>query len=428
MNDTSRAGRWAGLAMMVTAGACAAGCAAGPPQAQATMRPAVAAHPAAVSSGLPAPGSRCRKHRLKLRPGERVPAAYLAAVQFLSPASGVGVTESKISCMIGPGGGALEDMTPWPVVSADGGRTWRAAGGELPRWLQPGVNRAQLAFAAPGAGWLTAGGALAFTSDGGRHWRRVIPRAQVAELASGGSIVAALAVQRDGAIRVWRLSPGSSRHRQLPPVPGPPLSSQAGQVAAQSMAIAARSGQLVLNVPGAAKDRLIAIGRTGRPWAPRTEPCLPGTGADSNNPLAGFQALVAAPGGLLGAVCGHGVGMEKGVQSFLLSRDGGQTWQRRSAEVPGRADPSGMPFGDLAGVASPAGPVFYIVTGEEVKTSIDGGSRWRSVVSPDIPGNGSFGAEFSFLGRRHGWLLLPGEGLLRTTNGRRWVVLGKLAR
>lgn len=343
---------------------------------------------------------------------------------LLSPVSGVGVTASKITCTIGAGGVSTEDLTPWLVVSADGGRTWRVAGAQLPRWLSPGFSEARLAFSTEGTGWLAASGALAYTSDGGRRWHQVNLDGQIAELVSGGSYVAVLVARHDSAPLAWRLAPGSARHWPLPPVPGP-LTLPAASLAIQSLAVMAPSGQLVLDVPGTSIDRLIAIGPADRGWVSRTEPCHQAQLPD--DPLSGFQALVAAPGGDLGAVCGHGVGMMHATQSFLVSRDGGRTWRLRSAAVAFQPDPSGMPFGGPTGVACPARSVCYLATAAEVKTSTNGGVRWRSVGPPAVPGNSAFGAVFSFLGWQNGWLLLPGEALLRTTNGMRWVALGRLS-
>lgn len=57
--------------------------------------------------------------------------------------------------------------------------------------------------------------------------------------------------------------------------------------------------------------------------------------------------------------------------------------------------------------------------------------EWRRAVAisraPAVPGSNAFGAVFSFLGWRNGWLLLQGEGLLRTPNGTRRVALGRLS-
>lgn len=209
------------------------------------------------------------------------------------------------------------------------------------------------------------------------------------------------------------------------PGPGTGTLTPAASLAVQSFVVMAPSGRLVLDVPGTSMDRLTAIGPADRGWVSRTEPChqarLP------NDPLSGFQVLVADPGGGLGTVCGHGVGMMHATQSFLVSRDGGRTWRLRSAEAAFQPDPFGVPFGGPMGVACPARSVCYLATSAEVKTSTDGGVRWRSVVPPGVPGNSAFGAVFSVLGWRNGWLLLQGERLLRTTNGTRWIALGRLS-
>jgi hypothetical protein len=417
MRFTGRARASATVTIMIIAGAAGCGTSA---RHSASHRPAVTR---SQETALPAPGSRCVHRKLRLRPGERVPAAYLAAIQFVSPASGVGVTESEISCLIGPGGGGSEHLTPWPVVSADGGRTWRASGSELPRWLQPGAAEARMAFSTARTGWLTAGGALAFTGDGGRRWERVNLGGQVEGLASSGSVRGVLVATPHGGIRVWRLAASSSRHSPLPPLPGPPPTASAYSVTGQSMAVLGQTGKLVLDVAGRATDRLVAIDPAGRHWVSLTEPCHPAAPGSDNDPLAGFQALVAA-GGELGAVCGHGVGMMHATQSFLLSRDSGRTWRLRNAEQAFRPARHGMPFSSLLAAASPAPPVFYMATEAEADVSTDGGLRWRLIAAPGIPGNGADGAAFSFSGPRHGWLLLVGEGLLGTTDGIHWLPLG----
>jgi hypothetical protein len=403
------------IALLVTAVAGAAGCAAARPAGR-PARP----HPAAA--GLPAPGGRCMHGGLDLRFGERVPAAWLAAIEFLSPADGAGVTASLVSCTSGPGGSGTGHLTPRLVTSADGGMTWRTDGPALPRWLQPGSGPAQLAFSGPGRGWLAAGGALAFTGDGGRHWQRLARAEQFQALASGGRYVAAVSRTRGGQLRVWRLAPGGATGLALTPVPGQPAI-PAGEPAATalSVAVVARTGQIVLALPRGTGDRLIAQ-LPGRRWIALTEPCLALNGTDS--PRAGFEALAAAPGGGLGVVCGHGAGMMHASHSFWLSRDGGRTWRRRATDRAFGPDRSGLPFSAPTAIASPERSHFYLATASQVQASADGGRHWRPVVPANVPGNATAHGPFSFAGPRRGWLLLPGLGLLRTTNGRQWAPLG----
>jgi len=51
--------------------------------------------------------------------------------------------------------------------------------------------------------------------------------------------------------------------------------------------------------------------------------------------------------------------------------------------------------------------------------SKDGGKRWFGVGGIHLDGNGAF-AGFSFVSAKDGWLLAPGSGLWRTTDGSTW--------
>jgi len=122
--------------------------------------------------------------------------------------------------------------------------------------------------------------------------------------------------------------------------------------------------------------------------------------------------------------------MFHGPKAFFLSVNGGRTWQRRSeALIPGGPDPSGIPTLDMTANLAAASPTtFYMATVNEVCVSDDAGRTWKGITLSDVasrdfaPG-GTEGAIFSFLDPEHGWLLIPHESLLRTTDGRVWTVL-----
>jgi photosystem II stability/assembly factor-like uncharacterized protein len=92
-------------------------------------------------------------------------------VQFFNDNDGVGTTVSDIPCSTGSGGASDEPFPVWEVVSHDGGRTWRTTGRALPTVVAPRLLGADIVYSSPERGWVEAGGAIAYTGDGGRSWR-----------------------------------------------------------------------------------------------------------------------------------------------------------------------------------------------------------------------------------------------------------------
>ncbi len=350
-----------------------------------------------------------------LRPGTTVPGVYLASLQVLSRTTVIGVTQSEIYCSSGTGVGDFEAFPAWLVVSTDGGRVWRTTGSQLPRALN---SAGMLAFSSSARGWLAAGGTLAFTGNQGRSWQVVKLGGAVESLVSDGRFVAALDVSSPAnTAQAWRLS-ATGTHREPEPVLRPPPRSQWSL-----MAVLPRSGDIVVSFqPFQGSAPLYAIGTSQAQWRTTTMPsCLHGAP----------NSLVATADDTLATTCEvGGIGMFHGPKAFFLSANGGRTWQRRSeALIPGGPDPSGIPTLDMTANLAAASPTtFYMATVNQVCVSDDAGRTWKGITLSDVasrdfaPG-GTEGAIFSFLDPKHGWLLIPHESLLRTTDGRIWTVL-----
>ena len=148
--------------------------------------------------------------RIELGVGAVVPAPYLAAIQFLTSGTGVGVgvSASRVMCVVDNGGDSTEPFPVWEVVSSDGGRVWRTTGTLLPRALATGFTDAELAFSSTSSGWLEAGGTLGYTDDKGLQWRIVDLGAIVTALEPDGHTdVALVSHELHPWAEVWLLSP-----------------------------------------------------------------------------------------------------------------------------------------------------------------------------------------------------------------------------
>jgi len=138
-----------------------------------------------------------------------------------------------------------------------------------------------------------------------------------------------------------------------------------------------------------------------------------------------FDALVGTSEDTLATTCGLGdLGMGHEPKAFFLSVNGGRTWQRHSAALtPGGPNPSGIPTLVLMTLAASSPTTYYMATIDEVSVSSDAGRTWTQLAIGNAAGAGAAGATFSFVDPEHGWLLIPGAALLRTTDGKLWTVL-----
>ena len=112
--------------------------------------------------------------------------------------------------------------------------------------------------------------------------------------------------------------------------------------------------------------------------------------------------------------------MMRSVKTIERSGDGGRTWTIVAADRSlSGTPPSPVPSPDGNVFAVPSVTTMWMATVNSLYGSRDGGKRWFWVHGPSFDGNGAF-ASFSFVSAKDGWLLTPGSGLWRTTDGRTW--------
>jgi hypothetical protein len=341
-------------------------------------------------------------------------------LQFLTDSTGVGLTASDISCSIGSGGGSFEPFPVWEVVTHDGGQTWRATGAQLPRSLVPRFSNAAIDFGSVERGWVEAGGVVAHTSDAGDRWEVKDLDGTVDTIVADGKSVAALVLQpRTSSMRVWRLSPaggltGRTASRTVPLA--------MAYYGGAELAVEAQSQQVFV-APERWGAGIVTIAWAARSWSVLKTPCK-----------GSVQSLLVPPEGGLTLVCGYGASMDKNPKAVMASSDGGRTWRVLSSWAPtgpDSTDRSGLPVTDFLDAAFAPSGSYYMATTLGLASSSDEGRNWLPLdvagKALDLPANSAYGAQFSFAGPTHAWLLLEGEALLRTVDAHRWTAVGPVA-
>jgi hypothetical protein len=354
-----------------------------------------------------------------LQTGLAVPVQYVSAIQFLDDSTGVGLTSSDIPCWSGPGGAGDEPFPVWEVISRDGGRTWRTSGSPLPAALAPRFSNAEIVFSTPERGWVEAGGVIAYTSDAGDRWEvKDLDGAVDALVADGTSAAALVAQPRTRSARVWRLSAAGDVTSRTAPASIPRAMACGGC----ELAVEPQSQQVFV-ARGAWGAGILTIGWTARRWSVLKAPC------DGS-----VQSLLSSPEGGLTLVCGYGASMNRNPKAVMASSDAGRSWRVLSSwepTGPESSDRSGLPTTDFLDAAFAPSGAYYMATTLGLASSSDGGRNWVPLdvagKALGLPANSAYGAQFSFAGPAHGWLLLEGEALLGTVDGHRWTAVGPVA-
>lgn len=334
--------------------------------------------------------------------GSPVPTTSLGAVQFLTTRLGVGVTGPSLRCAA---------ATTWLAVSSDGGAHWRAAGAGIPVRPRFG-DEPKVAFVSPKRGWVSAGGKLFATADGGAHWVQDRLGGRVADLRLAGGRVVALGVDCAGhdvlscRVHAWSHSPHGWLDDGLLPV-------AAG--GADPVLAADPSGrQLVVAMPVDGGTRPLLVSRDGGlRWHTVTDPC---------GRTWWFPSSVAvARRSHVWVLCSGGAAAGSSTKTLYTSPDSGRRWARVAAvgnlaAVPAHGLPAGDP-GQLAVVGN--GARQWLVTVNGLAASTTSGRAWYAVGRVPLAAAGEL-ATISFLTPTRGWLLAPGAGLWRTRDGRHW--------
>ncbi len=401
-------------AMLVTlAGVLATGCA---PGAQPGTRPSSTVPATRSAVGLPVVPAQCSGPE-RLGAAVSVAAWRLGAIRFVSPRSGVALTAPQVPCdrSLGPGQGTEVTFVPQSVrlaVTRDGGRHWVTTGRVLPGTPQSWVSGQVAAVSGPDIWVLSDTGALLATRDFGVAWTaQPLPAPVVAAASAGGWLWAASCPAVSGnlcqpVVERMRL-PGGTWTRA-------PLAARAW-ASVQLVVVSARAAGVAIAGP---HPELATTADGGAHWSARALP----DGPPFRCGLGTAGSVTAAGEDDWWLLCPGGAAAGSTTRALWRSTDAGQTWTLVSAiaSLTSPRRPGSLPDQDGAVIAAASADRLWIVTPNTISVSTDGGAFWStSMLDPQ----GSLG-QFDVLSGTVAWLLAPGAGLWRTTNGVTWRPIG----
>jgi len=269
-----------------------------------------------------------------------------------------------------------------------------------------------MVFPTARVGWVSSGGVLVTTRDGGASWSRVPLGGWVAAISRSGSSLWAFVAPcmanpnlRACSYRLDETTLDSETFHEVGLLPRslgnfPPL--------------------VVTRL--SAERALVAVGQMGAPTAILTTDGGKRWSSVSACAPSGFVAvdLATTSPSDAWALCLGGASMSNSLKSLARSTDGGETWSLIAADRSlSGGTPLPVPTDDGDTLAVPSAMRLWMVTVNSLFGSRDGGKRWFTVRGIVSDGGGT-SASFSFVSVTEGWLLSPGSGLWRTTNGSTW--------
>lgn len=344
---------------------------------------------------MPASGARCA--------GRSVALDSLVNIDFTSASTGV--------ALVSPAAAVCPSHL---AVTTDAGSSWRGEGGTLP---DPEVfgSLATMSFSSLTAGFLVSAGRVEVTADGGRTWRRALAGRYVDAVAAEGRSVWLVdsrclpgeTAPRCGA-ELESTTPSWRRVTALGRAPRG-LENYGTEVMVR---LSSTSGAIALGQAGPDQLFIATTGgatRTAR-WVAVT-PC-----ADGYAPVS----FARSPGGRVFLVCIGGSVYGRIPKSLELSRDGGRRWRTvaidRGLEHGAR---SPVPAATLHTVTAASASRLVLVENTGVWVSTDSGRTWTRVPALSVRGGDAL-ATVSFGSPDDGYVLVPGQGLWRTTDLRSW--------
>jgi len=322
--------------------------------------------------------------------GGAVAPSRLGAIHFLSPAVGVGLTTPTRRC------------SAMLAVSRDGGRHWATEGSGL-----PGAGRPeQLVATSTSRAWAVVGaGRLISTADGGANWTPDTPPSRAIALARSGRTLWMIECLGGSDSSCWSVLLRKSLPNgaltisspKLAPKPTPELAFAGGRRVAIS-----EGGNLVI------------ISGRGRRFVTLSDPLWMG------RPCQAGAFAAAGPSWWL--LCLGGAAAGSSEKALLDTTDGGRIWTTASQVTSLTASPSpgAITLEEPQAMAAAAPDRLWLAAENNLYQSADGGATWIRVPGPDLQGSP---AAFDVLSATHAWLLAPGHGLWRTTDGRHWSAL-----
>jgi photosystem II stability/assembly factor-like uncharacterized protein len=199
----------------------------------------------------------------------------------------------------------------------------------------------------------------------------------------------------------------------------PPTTAQDAEV----VRFAATPGDLMLAFPQAsarATGELLISLDAGLHWMKQRAPDWDHTGCFI---VAG---LVAYPPSSFWLLCIGGAAAGSSTKGLLRTTDGGGHWTTVSevTSLAERPPPGSIPSEEPGALAAGSQTRLWLSLTNGLAESGDGGRRWSGVPQAFDPSGAS--TEIDVLNADHAWLLAPGAGLWRTTDGVRWSAVGPL--
>jgi hypothetical protein len=178
----------------------------------------------------------------------------------------------------------------------------------------------------------------------------------------------------------------------------------------------------VMSAGGRRGGELFTSRRAGPPWTMRPDPSW-----DHNTCDDGSQdILVAGPPHSFWLLCIANGAAGSSTKGLLQSTNAGLTWRAISAgpSLIKRPRPGSLPLEDPSELAVGSPTRLWLSLTNDLAESNDGGHHWTSV-SGVVNTNG-YATVLDVLSPSHAWLLAPGAGLWRTTDGLHWDPVGPL--
>ncbi len=355
----------------------------------------------------------------------------MGAVQFFSASSGVGITAQRFPCyqpIKGGGEVSLQTQTVRLAATHDGGHSWRIAG--TPVTVGPhsgGVVPGQIVATSPSDVWVVVGlGRLLSTHDGGAHWQmQPLPNPVVQLIAGAGFVWATscahVANRFQFACRpeLWRTRSALSPWTR---VALPRLTAQTAESLQLAISPSGAAIVQVVTTSGHPGGELLISHNAAPPWSKRSEPSWDHNTCD----YGAGDMLTAGPPHSFWLLCIGSGAAGSSTKGLLQSSDTGRTWHTIAA-VPSliqRPRPGSLPLEEPSALAAGSATRLWLALTNDLAESNDGGHHWMGVSG--VVNTGGYQTVLDALSASHAWLLAPGAGLWRTTNGRQWTPTGPM--
>ena len=185
------------------------------------------------------------------------------------------------------------------------------------------------------------------------------------------------------------------------------------------LAVASNGGVLIQanSAAGKAGVLLYSLDR-GTRWTKEPDPRWDGSPCTSSG-------LLAAVPNRWWLLCVGGAAAGSSTKGLLRSSDRPRRWVTVSAVTTlTQPPPSGaIPAAEPSALAGASSDQFWLSLQNGLSDSRDGGSLWTDVMGVNPEG---FTARFDVVSSSHVWLIAPGTGLWRTTDGSHWSAHGPL--